>query len=274
MNRAGKADPEPIAGDSGSGRTYSRGFVETHTEGNIGFITLTRKGKHNAMTREMWTALPQAVETLTSASGVVSIVIQGADGSFCAGADLSEVLAATRSMEAATEYCTTVVDALLALAYCPKPTIAAVSGVAAGGGAELALATDLRFADEASYLQLPLARIGVVPDDFTLRRLLALGGPAVARRMLFGGQSMSASRCLEMGLVDVVTARGGLDEAIEEHIGAFSTTSPYAIREIKALLIADEVGAQVEDLVTGMAKSFVAGDVERFARRFTGKTST
>jgi enoyl-CoA hydratase/carnithine racemase len=274
MNNSGKADVEPIAGDSESGRTHPRGLVETHTEASIGFITLNRKGKHNAMTREMWRALPEAVETLSSAPGVASIVIQGADGSFCAGADLSEVLAATRSMEAATEYCTTVVDALLALAYSPKPTIAAMSGVAAGGGAELALATDLRFADESSSLQLPLARIGVVPDDFTLRRLLALGGPAVARLMLFGGESMSASRCLAMGLVDVVTTQGGLDEAIKAHVGAFSTTSPYAIREIKALLIADELGAQVEDLVNGMAKSFVAGDVEKFARRFTRKTST
>jgi enoyl-CoA hydratase/carnithine racemase len=273
MNNASNADVEPIAGVGENGRTYPRGSVKTHTEANIGFITLARKGKHNAMTREMWTAIPEAVETLTSTSGVASLVIQGADGSFCAGADLSEVLAATQSMEAATEYCTTVVDALLALAYCPKPTIAAMRGVAAGGGAELALATDLRFADESSYLQLPLARIGVVPDDFTLRRLLALGGPAVARLMLFGGQSISASRCLAMGLVDVVTAPGGLDEAIDEHIGAFSTTSPYAIREIKALLIADELGGQVQDLVTRMAKSFVAGDVERFARRFTRKTS-
>jgi enoyl-CoA hydratase/carnithine racemase len=274
MSSAGKAGSAQIVGDGESGRRYASGLVETHIEGNIGFITLERRGKHNAMTQEMWTALPGAVESLSSVSGVVSIVIQGAGGSFCAGADLSEVLEATESMEAATDYCTTVVDALLALAYCAKPTIAAMSGVAAGGGAELALAADLRFAEESSYLQLPLARIGVVPDDFTLRRLLALGGPAGARLMLFGGQSMSASRCLAMGLVDVVTPAGVLQEAINEHVGAFSSASPYAIREIKALLVADEIGAEAKDLAVGMAKSFIAGDVEKFARRFTRPTTT
>lgn len=248
--------------------------MTAHTEGNIGFITLTRPGKHNAMTREMWRALPEEVLSLTSASGVAGVVLQGSGGSFCAGADLSEVLAATVSIEAATEYCTTVVDALLALAYCPKPTIAAISGVAAGGGAELALATDLRFAEESSYLQLPLARIGVVPDDFTLRRLLALGGPAVARMMLFGGRSMSASRCLDVGLVDVVTPQGGLREAIQNQVSDFSISSSYAIREIKALLIADELGGQVKDLIDGMARSFVAGDVDKFARRFTARAET
>jgi enoyl-CoA hydratase/carnithine racemase len=250
----------------------SRGFVEASIEASLGLITLSRRGKHNAMTHEMWTALPEAVRTLAAVPEVVSIVIRGADGSFSAGADLTEVLAATASMEAASSYCRSVVDALLALAHCPKPTIAALSGVAAGGGAEIALAADLRLAEVSSYLQLPLARIGVVPDDFTLRRLLALGGPAVTRLMLFGGQAMPASRCLAMGLVDVVTPDGGLDDAVNEHVAAFGTTSPYAIREMKALLIADEFGAGTDDFADGMARSFVAGDVEKFARRFTSKS--
>jgi enoyl-CoA hydratase/carnithine racemase len=274
MNSAEKEVSAQIVGDGGSGREYPTGFVETHIEGNIGFITLNRQGKHNAMTRQMWTAFPGAVDSLSSAPRVAGIVIQGAGGSFCAGADLSEVLEATESMEAATDYCITVVDALLSLAYCAKPTIAAMTGVAAGGGAELALAADLRFAEERSSMQLPLARIGVVPDEFTLRRLLSLGGPAGARLMLFGGQPMSASRCLAMGLVDVVTPAGGLQEAVKEHVSAFSSASPYAIRQIKGLLIADEIGAEVKDLVAGMAKSFIAGDVEKFARRFTRQAST
>lgn len=250
----------------------SRGSVAQSVEGSVGLITLSRRGKHNAMTRDMWNELPVAIGTLAAVPEVVTIVIRGADGSFSSGADLNEVLAATASMEAAQAYCRSVVDALLAVAHCPKPTIAAISGVAAGGGAEIALAADLRVAEVSSYLQLPLARIGVVPDDFTLRRLLALGGPAVTRLMLFGGQAVPASRCLGMGLVDVVAADGTLDEAVDEHVTAFGTTSPYAIREMKALLIADEFGAGTEEFAEGMARSFVAGDVEAFARRFTAKS--
>ena len=251
--------------------TRPTGSVECLVRGNVGVVTLSRPGKHNAMTHLMWTELPRVIDALSSEPDVDSIVIRGAGRSFSAGADLSEVLAATENLEAATAYCTTVVDALLSLATCPKPTIAALRGVAAGGGAELALAADLRFAEESASLQLPLARIGVVPDDFTLRRLLALGGPAVARLLLFGGQAMAANRCLQMGLVDAVSSDGCLDDDVDECVRAFSTARPYAVREIKALLIADEVGIDKEQLVSGMARSFVSGDVARSARQFVGK---
>lgn len=247
------------------------GSVEGLVRGNVGVVTLSRPGKHNAMTRLMWTELPRVINALSAEPDVVSIVIRGADRSFSAGADLTEVLAATENLEAATAYCATVVDALLSLATCPKPTIAALRGVAAGGGAELALAADLRFAEESASLQLPLARIGVVPDDFTLRRLLALGGPAVARLVLFGGRALTAERCLQMGLVDAVSPDGGLDDDIDVHVRAFSAASPYAVREIKALLIADEIGTDTEQLVSGMARSFVSGDVAKSARQFVAK---
>lgn len=247
---------------------WGGGEVLGHIDGQLGVVTLARPGKHNAMTRSMWAALPVVLHRVASCSGVEAVVIRGADNSFSAGADLSEVLAATASEDEATEFCTGVVSALLAVARCPLPTIAALQGVAAGGGAEIALAADLRIAEHGATLQLPLARLGVVPDGFTLQRLISLAGPSAARLLLFAGRAMEAEHCLRIGLMDEVVPHGSLDDAVRSLARAFAAGSPYALQRTKQLLLATEAQAGLSDLVTEMAQSFVHGDVAANASRF------
>lgn len=244
------------------------GEVVGHVDGRLGVVTLTRPGKRNAMTRSMWASLPVVLDRVAGSPGVEAVVIRGADGNFSAGADLGEVLAATESPEAATEFCASVVSTLLAIARCPLPTIAALEGVAAGGGAELALAADLRVAVQGATLQLPLARLGVVPDGFTMRRLVALAGPSSARLLLFTGRIVDAEHCLRIGLVDEVVPDEGLEDAVRSLAHAFSAASPYALRRTKQLLDALDEQADLDDLVADMAQSFLHGDVAANARGF------
>lgn len=233
---------------------------------DVGVITLDRYGKHNALTQQMWSQIPDMLDKLVKGHGVSAVLIRGAHGSFSAGADLSEVLTATRTREAAEAFCRTVVDALLALARCPVPTVSRLSGIASGGGAELALATDLRIADHTARLQLPLAGLGVVPDGFTLHRLLALTGSAMARYLLLTGRPLDADECLRTGLVHHVTA--DLDTEIDTLLAELGSKSPYALRQMKDQTLRLELALAADELTAPMVDSFVHGAVADNARAF------
>jgi enoyl-CoA hydratase/carnithine racemase len=247
------------------------GEVRSEIEGKAGVVTLSRRGKHNAMTASMWRQIPPKLDELVASAGVHAVVIKGAHGAFSAGADLTEVLAATADEGAARDFCGSVVAALEAIAACPVPTLAAMAGVAAGGGVEVALAADLRVAEPVVTMELPLARLGVVPDDFTLRRLHALGGGSTARRMLLAGRTLDSEECLRAGLIDELVEPGGLDEAVDRLIVGFTRSSPFALRRMKKLLGEYERQASSTDPIANMADSFVHGDVATSARSFLGR---
>lgn len=252
--------------------TTIEGTVTVTVRDAVGIVTISRPGKHNALTRSMWKAVEPALRE-SAAAGVRVVVLTGAGQTFSAGADLRDVLAATETAAAAREYCTMVVAALQAVATCPVPTVAAIRGPAAGGGAELALAADVRVAEASSTLALPLGRLGVVPDLLTLRRLVALGGPSVARAMLFGGRRFSADRCREVGLVDEVVPDGELDEAVAVWAHDLSAAYPSAVRHTKRMLLDLEADAEEGDLCAAMVASFVSGDVATGARQFLADDS-
>lgn len=244
--------------------------IAHHVEDGIGTVILDRRGKHNALTQHMWGQIPGILEQLTRA-GASSIVIRGAHGSFSAGADLAEVLEATASPAQAEEFCGTVVAALLAVARCPVPTVSRLSGIASGGGAELALASDMRIADETARLQLPLAGLGVVPDGFTLHRLMALTGGSTARYLLLTGRAITASECLRSGLVQQVTSPTELDDAVNDVVADLATKSPFALRHMKELALQRELALAGEDLTDSMVRSFLHGDVAKNAHKFLGR---
>jgi enoyl-CoA hydratase/carnithine racemase len=240
-----------------------------HVDGGAGVITLDRAGKHNALTQSMWADIPIAVNHLVEVDRVSSILIRGANQSFSAGADLSEVLVATSTPDAARDFCQTVVDALLAIARCPIPTVARLSGIASGGGAELALASDIRIADETASLQLPLSGLGVVPDEVTLSKLLATVGSPAARFMLLTGRAINARECLRIGLVQAVVPPADLDVEINALLNELTSKSKFAVKRIKAQVLEREMpDSSRQDLSTAMADSFFHGDVATNAQAF------
>jgi enoyl-CoA hydratase/carnithine racemase len=247
---------------------HQLGKVRATMRGELAEVTLERPGKRNAMTLAMWESLTEVIDDVANSSGASAVVVKGADGSFSAGADFGEVLDATTSLPAAMEFCSTVVRGLLAVARCPLPTVAAIQGVAAGGGAEIALAADIRVAERGSSLQLPLGRLGVVPDEFTVKRLVAVAGTGTARRLLLQGRAMTAHECLRVGLVDEVARQGGLDDAVDVLVRGVSLGSKRALRQIKKLLFEFEFSTSPDQLISDMAQSFVNGDVAVSANRF------
>ncbi|MFI9246632.1 enoyl-CoA hydratase/isomerase family protein [Streptomyces sp. NPDC053086] len=177
---------------------------------SVATVVIRHPAKRNAMTTAMWRALPPLLDGLARDPDVRALVLTGAGGTFCAGADISTLRGSpeeAQSLAAAAEE---------ALAAFPGPTVAAVRGHCVGGGAQLAAACDLRLAEEGALFGVTPARLGVVYPASATRRLVSLVGPSTAKYLLFTAELIDAGRALGTGLVDEVLPEGELDKRVVE----------------------------------------------------------
>ncbi len=186
---------------------------------SVATVVIHHPAKRNAMTVAMWRALPRVLDDLAADPGVRALVLTGEGGTFCAGADISTL---RESAEEAQELSVRAEEALAAF---PKPTLAAVRGHCVGGGAQLAAACDLRFAEETALFGVTPAKLGVVYAASATRRLVALTGPATAKYLLFSGELIDAARALRTGLVDEVLPEGELDKRVAEFTRVLTSRS-------------------------------------------------
>ncbi|MFF3846123.1 enoyl-CoA hydratase/isomerase family protein [Streptomyces sp. NPDC002328] len=177
---------------------------------SVATVVLHHPAKRNAMTAAMWRALPPLLDRLAADKDVRALVVTGAGGTFCAGADISTLQG---SPDEAQELSVRAEEALAAF---PKPTLAVVRGHCVGGGAQLAAACDLRFAEEGALFGVTPAKLGIVYASSATRRLVSLVGPATAKYLLFSGELIDTERALRTGLVDEVLPAAELDGRVEE----------------------------------------------------------
>jgi 2-(1,2-epoxy-1,2-dihydrophenyl)acetyl-CoA isomerase len=180
-------------------------------EGPVGVVTLNRPGSFNAFDVPMVEALLARLREVAEDPAVRSVVLTGAGKAFCAGGDLQAMRAAgenpapvfgalTRSLHPAVELITRMA----------KPVVAAVNGVAAGGGVGLALACDLRVASREAKFKAAYLTLGVVPDGGITWLLPRLVGPARAREFLLLDEPIDAERAQQLGMVNRVVPGGEL----------------------------------------------------------------
>ncbi|RSS80919.1 enoyl-CoA hydratase/isomerase family protein [Streptomyces sp. WAC06614] len=181
-------------------------LMHSVTDG-VATLTLSHPAKRNAMTAAMWRALPELLAGLAADPAVRVVVLTGAGGTFCAGADISS-LTGNEDPQALA------VAAEEALAAFPKPTLAAIRGFCVGGGSQLAAACDLRFAEEGASFGVTPAKLGIVYPASSTRRLAALIGPAATKYLLFSAELIDAERALRVGLVDELLPAGELDRRV------------------------------------------------------------
>lgn len=204
------ADPTTARPD-GAGKSAD-GTVRAAVAGGIATVTLANPVRRNAMTPAMWHALPGLLATLAADAAVRVLVLTGEGGTFCAGADIGGLtgpdgLRATQDAAVAAE------DALAAF---PKPTIAAVRGYCVGGGCQLAVACDVRFAAQDARFGVTPAKLGIVYPASATRRLAAVAGPSTAKYLLFSAELIGTERALRCGLVDEVHPEAGLAARVAE----------------------------------------------------------
>lgn len=199
----------------------------------------------NALNRQAWNELGAAARTLAADPEVAAVVLWGGPKIFAAGADVAELQGLTlpQSRTAAEE----LQAAFSALARLPQVTIAAINGYALGGGCELAMTADFRYAANNAQLGQPEIHLGLIPGAGGTQRLTRLVGIQKAKEMVYGGGFYSADACQQMGLVDrVVPAEEVVDAAVRAARGY--AAGPYALRMAKRAI---DGGAET-DLDSGL----------------------
>ncbi|WP_158812752.1 enoyl-CoA hydratase/isomerase family protein [Methylocapsa sp. S129] len=196
----------------------------------IARIRLHRPDRRNAMSRAMWRALPALCAHIASASEALVVIVEGSEGHFCAGADLSEFETVFRDAEATHDYNQAIQDSLNALVALDRPTIAAVRGSAIGGGMALALCCDLRFCADDAFLAIPPAKHGLLYGFVETRRLVQTIGPARAKDLLFSARRVECAEALTMGLIDRLVEPSRLEATVLAYARELASLSQYSVR--------------------------------------------
>lgn len=181
----------------------------------VSVLTLRRPRARNALGRQLVRELSEALDTLRQEPTTRAVLLaSAAPGCFCAGADLKE--RATMTAAEAGEAVGGLRRLMASVAALPMPTIAVLEGAALGGGAELALACDLRVAGAGAALGFPEARLGIIPGAGGTQRLPRLVGAAAAKELVFTGRRVGGAEAAGMGLVDHCVEEGrAMERALE-----------------------------------------------------------
>ena len=197
----------------------------------IAMITLNRPEVRNAITKQIWIEIQQAIEEIKEDETVRVVIITGAgDKAFAAGADIKELNA--RSM--LDNLNNPAHTALWEIENLPKPVIAAINGYALGGGCELAMACDIRIASERARLGQPEVGVGILAGAGGTQRLPRLVGVGKAKELLFTGDIIIAAEAKEIGLVNKVVPHEKLMETVMEIAEKILSKAPLAISMTKA----------------------------------------
>jgi enoyl-CoA hydratase/carnithine racemase len=175
-------------------------------EDGTALVTLNRPERRNALTLELWRQLGNIFADLGARDDVRVIILTGSGNSFCAGADISQFDSVRANAEQALEYEQAYEGCCDRIEATPKPTIAAVNGYCMGGGCNVAMSCDFRFATPDAVFAIPAARLSIVYGIGGTRRLLSLVGVANAKRILYSAQRFSAEEGHRIGFFDEIAA--------------------------------------------------------------------
>jgi len=220
-------------------------LVRLEVEGGIGTIRLERPPM-NALNAEMQDALHLAAVEASARRDVSAVILYGGEKVFAAGADIKEMQ--PMSYTDMVDRSAALQAAFTAVARIPKPTVAAVTGYALGGGCELALTCDFRVAGDNAKFGQPEVLLGVIPGAGGTQRLSRLIGPSRAKDIIFTGRFVSAEEALRIGLVDEVVAPEDVYAAARRRVERYVGGPAYAIRAAKEAI---DRGLEV-DLDTGL----------------------
>ena len=208
--------------------------LEFTRDGEVGLLTFARPAKKNAVTHGMWAAIPDVVAEVEDDPALKVLVLTGAGADFSAGADISEFGMLRSTAEGAAAYDKVVANAAGALAGMRKPTIAKIRGNCIGGGCQISVACDFRFAEPGARFGITPAKLGIVYDFLSTRQLVSLVGPAHARYFLLSGQLIDAARAREIGLVNDVFA--ALDDEVSSFASVLCSRSQASVRGMNRII--------------------------------------
>ena len=205
-------------------------FVRLEVEEGVATLRLDRP-KMNALNVAVQEEIRAAATEAAAREDVRAVVVYGGERVFAAGADIKEM--AEMSYTDMADRSGPLQSALSAVAVIPKPTVAAVTGYALGGGCELALCADIRIAADDAKLGQPEILLGIIPGAGGTQRLTRLVGPAKAKDIVYTGRFVEADEALRIGLVDRVVPSAEVYETALTWARQFARGPAYALRAAK-----------------------------------------
>lgn len=207
------------------------GAVVVQVAGSLATVTLSNPGRLNAMSRGMWRQLRAAFEAIQQRCDVHGVRLQGDNGHFCAGGDISEYAGFRFAPASLREFHEgDVWGALQAMLDCDVPIVAQIDGHCLGAGLEMASCCDLRIAAEGARFGAPIARLGfpMAPREAAL--VTRAVGELTAREMLLSAAVLEAAEMKQRGFLNQVCAADALDALVAQRLDAIRRLAPQAAR--------------------------------------------
>lgn len=227
-------------------------------EGPIAWIIFNHPERRNAMSLDMWRALPLMFDEIEASPEIRAIVLKGAGNeAFVAGADISEFETHRATPEAVLAYEEFVDGATGRIAAAPVPTIAMIRGFCIGGGMAIALSCDLRFATRQSVFAIPAAKLGLGYRHGGIRTLMNLVGPGYAREIFFTARQFDAQEALAMGLLNSLAEEADIEARVRGTCGMIAANAPLTIRAAKHAMI--QIDKEPGDFDAAICEQMVQG---------------
>jgi enoyl-CoA hydratase len=232
--------------------------VETWLDGSTLHIRFSNPEKHNALSVDMWEAVPPLLALAREDDRVRLVVFSGAGGkAFVSGADISQFADMRAAREAVSRYEAMAEQTLTSIHDFPKPTLACIRGYCIGGGVNVAIACDMRIASTDSVFAIPAARLGLGYRFSAMKNLVDLIGPGAAKDLFFTARRIDAAEAKSLGLVSRICAPDALDELLNQYTSALADNAPLTVAAGKA--ITREILKASSDIDTALCTSLIRG---------------
>lgn len=206
-------------------------------DGSTLHIRFNNPERHNALSVDMWEAVPVLLAQAETDERVRLVVFSGAgEKAFVSGADISQFEDMRAAREAVARYELMAEQALMGIYNFSKPTLACIRGYCIGGGVNVAMSCDIRIASSDAVFSIPAARLGLGYRYSAMKNLVDLVGPGVAKDLFFTARRISAVEAKEVGLISRVCAPDQLPALLAEYTQALAANAPLTVRAGKAIV--------------------------------------
>ena len=217
--------------------TSSTERVEVWTEAATLHIRFNNPVRHNALSVDMWEAVPPLLAQAELDDDIRMVVFSGAgEKAFVSGADITQFEDMRAAKEAVKYYEAMAEESLMSIYNCRKPTLALIRGYCIGGGVNVAISCDIRLASTDSVFSIPAARLGLGYRYSALKNLVNLIGVGAAKDLFFTARRIDATEAKALGLVTRLAEPAELAALLAQYTGAMAENAPITVQAGKAIM--------------------------------------
>jgi enoyl-CoA hydratase len=230
--------------------------VQAWTDAGTLHIRFNNPARHNALSVDMWQAIPPLLAQAEADHAIRLVVFSGAgEKAFVSGADISQFEDMRAAREAVTHYEKMAEEALMGIYRFSKPTLACIRGWCIGGGVNVAISCDIRIAADDAVFSIPAAKLGLGYRYSALKNLVHLVGVGAAKDLFFTGRRIDAAEARALGLVTRTCAVNALPGLLAEYVETLQANAPLTIRAGKRII--EEILKDPADLDRSLCQQLI-----------------